>query len=187
MIQQSIVKQAVKNNTQVSSIALNLEKRPRVGETLIHTFLFLCGVVSILTTIGIVFELGRESLLFFQDEAVSIGEFLTSTNWQPAIGNFGVLPLFLATLKTSFFAILVALPLGLSAAVYLSEYASSKIRKTLKPIQEVLAGVPTVVYGYFALTVMTPILRAILGSDNVQIYNNLSAGLVMGIMILPLV
>lgn len=82
---------------------------------------------------------------------------------------------------------LVALPLGLSAAIYLSEYASVKTRKTLKPILEILAGVPTVVYGYFALTVMTPILRTLLGANNVQIYNNLSAGLVMGIMILPLV
>lgn len=166
---------------------LDLGKRPRYGETLIHGFLFFCGIISIFTTLGIVFELGRESLLFFLNDAVSIGEFLTSTDWQPAIGNFGVLPLIFATIKTSFFSMLVALPLGLSAAIYLSEYASVKTRKTLKPILEILAGVPTVVYGYFALTVMTPILRTLLGANNVQIYNNLSAGLVMGIMILPLV
>jgi phosphate transport system permease protein len=187
MIRQTIYNPATLENQTVRGDKISLEKHPRYGETLIHAFLFLCGIVSIFTTLGIVFELGRESLLFFQDDAVTILEFLTSTNWQPAIGNFGVLPLFLATLKTSFFAMLLALPLGLSAAIYLSEYASLKTRKLLKPILEILAGVPTVVYGYFALTVMTPILRGLFGADNVQIYNNLSAGLVMGIMILPLV
>ncbi len=98
-----------------------------------------------------------------------------------------MVPLVTATVITSFIAMLVALPFGLSAAIYLSEYASSTVRKTVKPILEILAGVPTVVFGYFALTFMTPLLRAILGNDNVQIYNMLSAGLVMGIMILPLV
>ena len=165
----------------------DLAKRPRLGENLIQAFLFLCGAISILTTLGIVYELGKEALLFFGDPAVNLIDFLTTTQWQPSIGRFGVLPLVNATLMTSFFAMLIALPLGLSAAIYLSEYASPKARGILKPVLEILAGVPTVVYGYFALTFMTPLLRAIFGSGNVDIYNTLSAGLVMGIMILPLV
>jgi phosphate transport system permease protein len=107
------------------------------------------------------------------------------TKWQPQIGEFGIWPLLTSTLMTSLIAMLVAAPLGLGAAVYLSEYASAKVRATLKPILEILAGVPTVVYGYFALTFMTPLLRAILGQDTVQVYNVASAGIVMGIMIIP--
>ncbi len=164
-----------------------LKKKTRFGESIIKSILLICGVVSILTTLGIVYELGKESLLFFQTPGVNIFQFLTGTVWQPAIGKFGILPLLNATLITTFFAMLIALPLGLGAAIYLSEYASTRVRKTIKPTLEVLAGVPTVVYGYFALTVMTPFLRFIFGSNNVQIYNMLSAGLVMGIMILPLV
>lgn len=164
-----------------------LRKKPRIGEAIIQGFLFLCGAISILTTLGIVFELGKESLLFFGDPKISLVNFLTTTTWQPSIGKVGVLPLATSTMITTFFAMLVALPLGLSSAVYLSEYASPKIRSILKPTLEILAGVPTVVYGYFALTFMTPLIRAILGNENVQIYNMLSAGLVMGIMILPTV
>lgn len=164
-----------------------LRKKPRIGENLIQAVLLICGIISVLTTIGIVFELGKESLLFFKMPGVTLKGFLTGTSWQPAIGDFGILPLLTSTLITTFFAMLIALPLGLGAAIFLSEYASPKSRKTLKPALEVLAGIPTVVYGYFALTVMTPFLRALFGSDTVQIYNMLSAGLVMGIMILPLV
>ena len=126
---------------------------------IIQGFLFFCGVVSILTTLGIVFELGKEAWLFFGNPDVSIVEFLTGTNWQPTIGKFGVLPLVNATLMTSLIAMLVALPLGLAAAIFLSEYASPARAQILKPILEILAGVPTVVYGYFALTFMTPLLR----------------------------
>jgi phosphate transport system permease protein len=165
----------------------DLARRPRRGEALIQAFLFFCGAVSILTTLGIVYELGKEAWLFFGSADANLLEFLTTTRWQPSIGQFGVLPLVNATLMTSLFAMLIALPLGLAAAIYLSEYASLRARSTLKPVLEVLAGVPTVVYGYFALTFMTPVLRAIFGTDNVDIYNTLSAGLVMGIMILPLI
>lgn len=165
----------------------DLAKRPRKTEALIQGFLFLCGAISILTTIGIVYELGKEAWLFFGSAEVNLVEFFTTTRWQPSIGQFGVLPLVNATLMTSFFAMLIALPLGLAAAIYLSEYASTRARATLKPVLEVLAGVPTVVYGYFALTFMTPVLRAVFGANTVEIYNTLSAGLVMGIMILPLV
>jgi phosphate transport system permease protein len=170
-----------------SMVRPDLSRRPRRGEALIQVFLFLCGAISILTTLGIVFVLGKEAWLFFGSPEISLVEFLTTIRWQPSIGQFGVLPLVNATLMTSFFAMLIALPLGLSAAIYLSEYASPRTRGTLKPVLEVLAGVPTVVYGYFALTFMTPLLRSIFGNNTVDIYNTLSAGLVMGIMILPLV
>ncbi|MHB0878240.1 MAG: phosphate ABC transporter permease subunit PstC [Anaerolineae bacterium] len=164
-----------------------LTKRRRGGEAAIQAFLFFCGAVSILTTLGIVYVLGRESLLFFDSGEVSVVEFLTGRVWQPAIGHFGILPLVSSTLMTTGVALAVALPLGLGVAIYLSEYASARLRGVLKPVLEVLAGIPTVVYGYFALTFMTPLLRALLGRDVVDIYNTASAGLVMGILILPLV
>lgn len=242
---------------------VDLRRRPRIREVIIQAFLFLCGALSILTTLGIVYELGKESASFFtrqlwensnkelvvdiddrtttftvsesgsqlqvgqtirlhdevmqitaMDETqitverglqstevvphasgieifigdrVSLIEFFTHTEWEPQIGEFGLLPLVNATLMTSITAMLVALPLGLSVAIYLSEYASHRARSILKPILEVLAGIPTVVYGYFALTFMTPLLRAVLGKDVVEIYNTGSAGMVIGILILPLV
>ncbi len=167
--------------------AFNLTKRPHVGEALIQAFLFACGALSIFTTLGIVIVLGQEAWLFFRRPEVNILEFFGGLKWQPAINQFGIWPLVNATLMTSLMAMLVAGPLGLSAAIYLSEYASPRARGILKPTLEVLAGVPTVVYGYFALTFMTPLLRLIFGEATVQIYNTASAGIVMGIMILPLV
>jgi phosphate transport system permease protein len=164
-----------------------LRRRVRLGEEVIRVALFLAGALSIATTIGIVVVLGSESLLFFRDPQVSLAEFLTGTRWQPAIGEFGIWPLATSTLMTSTIALIVALPLGLSAAIYLSEYASPQARSVLKPILEILAGIPTVVYGFFALTFMTPLLRGIFGADTVQIYNMASGGIVMGIMILPLI
>lgn len=165
----------------------SLYKKTRIGESFISGFLFFCAVISILTTVGIVFVLGRESLLFFADARVSITEFFTGLKWQPQLLTFGILPLVASTLITSLIAMLVAVPLGLAAAIFLSEYASPRMRNIVKPILEILAGIPTVVYGYFALTFMTPILRNIFGADVVSIYNMASAGLVMGILILPLV
>lgn len=168
-------------------LASQLKKRNRIGETIIQGLLFLCGMVSILTTIGIVVVLANEALLFFADERVTITDFLTKILWQPSIGQFGILPLVNATLMTSAIAMLVALPIGLSAAIYLSEYATPRMRGILKPILEVLAGVPTVVYGFFALTFMTPILQRIFGRGIVDFQNVASAGIVMGIMIIPII
>lgn len=166
---------------------INLHRRSRPGETVIQGILWSCGAISILTTLGIVYVLFREALLFFGDSAVSLGEFFTNTVWAPQISEFGILPLLNATFITSLIAMLVAVPLGLGAAIYLSEYATPQRRAVLKPILEVLAGIPTVVYGYFALTFVTPnILQALFGQDRVQIYNMAAAGLTMGIMILPL-
>jgi phosphate transport system permease protein len=246
-----------------SSLQINLRKKRRFGESFIQTFLFLCGAISILTTIGIIYVLGKESLVFFtnqqweqtnkpivfdisadetlirvgdqgarlneqtiirinqetmfvktiqgntilvergyegteavahkaastifQERRVSLLEFFTGKEWIPQIGKFGILPLVTATVMTSLVAMLVAIPLGLSIAIYLGEYASTRARNILKPVLEVLAGIPTVVYGYFALTFMTPLLQRLLGSDTVEIYNTGSAGVVIGILVIPLV
>jgi phosphate transport system permease protein len=153
----------------------------------IRGFLFICGALSIAITVGILYELGKESLLFFQDERVTFLEFLTGTLWQPQAGSFGVIPLVLGTLMISLIAMLVAVPMGLAAAIYLSEYASQRVRGFFKPVLEVLVGIPTVVYGFFALTFMTPILRSIFGEGVVGFFNVLSAGIVVGILITPLI
>jgi phosphate transport system permease protein len=165
----------------------NLTRRFRLGEMFIQGFLFFCGIVSIFTTLGIVIILLEESLRFFGSPEVSLIEFFTKLTWQPKIGEFGIWPLLNSTLMTSTVAMLLAVPVGLAVAIYLSEYASERIRQMIKPVLEVLAGIPTVVYGYFALYWMTPLLRDIFGKDTVQIYNTASAGLVMGILLLPLI
>jgi len=174
-------------NTGYPTRANALKKKWRWSEAIIQGSLFLAGFLSIFITLGIVYTLGKEALLFFQLPEVNLVEFLTGTQWQPHIGEFGILPLASATLMTTAIAMVIAIPLGLTVAIYLSEYASRKARNTLKPILELLAGIPTIVYGYFALTFVTPILRDIFGRDVVNIYNTGSAGLVMGILILPLI
>ncbi|MEA4960024.1 MAG: phosphate ABC transporter permease subunit PstC [Anaerolineaceae bacterium] len=166
---------------------MDLSKHSRPAEILIKAFLVFCGFFSILITVGIIYEVGSEALLFFSNPQVNLWKFFTGTVWQPQAQEFGILPLVNATFMTTLFAMMVALPLGLGVAMYLSEYATPRVRKVLKPVLEVLAGIPTVVYGYFALTFMTPLLRQIFGVDVVNIYNTASAGLVMGILILPLV
>jgi len=242
---------------------IDLTRKPRLGETIIQALLFISGAISILTTVFIVYELGKESLTFFTEQNweqtnralgndiddldseipigetgftlregdwirieeeviqitsmsetfmvvergaqdtipenhprgaeifrssnVTIREFFTGTKWNPQIGQFGIWPLLNATLMVAFLAMLVSLPLGLSIAIYLSEYASTRARNIIKPILEVLSGIPTVVYGYFALTFMTPLLKLIFGNSVVEIYNVASAGIVVGILIIPLV
>ncbi len=167
--------------------ANSLRRKPRWGETIIQGLLFFSGFFSIFVTLGIVYELGKEALLFFQMPEVNLLATLTTTEWKPHVGKFGIWPLLNSTMMTTLIAMAIAIPLGMSVSIYLSEYASPKVRNILKPILEVLAGIPTIVYGYFALTFMTPLLREIFGKDVVQIYNTLSAGLVMGILILPLI
>ncbi|MDT7961650.1 MAG: phosphate ABC transporter permease subunit PstC [Armatimonadota bacterium] len=155
----------------------------RAEERIVRGFLFLCALLGVLTTFAIVFILFTESLGFF--EQVSVWEFLTGTVWTPTFANksFGVLPLVTGTLLTSLIALALAGPVGLLTAVYLSEYASPRVRRIVKPTLEVLAGIPTVVYGYFALTFLTPLLQRFIPA--LEGFNALSAGLVMGIMILP--
>jgi phosphate transport system permease protein len=161
--------------------------RVRHGERLILAVLAACGGLTILTTVGIVVILLEEAFSFFQD--VPLGRFLTETRWQPFggvdQGHFGVLPLVNGTLLVTAIALAVAVPLGLGAAVYLSEYAPGGVRRVLKPTLEVLAGIPTIVLGLFALNFVTPLLQTLLAARQVQIFNAASAGLVMGIMIIP--
>jgi len=162
-------------------------KRRRPGELAIRGFLFFCGALSIATTIGILYELGKESFLFFGDEEVGVVDFLTTTIWQPQVGGFGIWPLVLGTVLISIIAMLVAGPIGLAAAIYLSEYASNRVRGFFKPVLEVLVGIPTVVYGFFALTFVTPLLRSLFGASLVGFFNVLSAGVVVGVLIVPLI
>ena len=161
--------------------------KPRYGERVIAGLLGLCALVSVLTTVGIVIALFVPTIEFFR--SVSVREFFTTTEWAPlfARARFGVLPLVAATLTTTVCALAVCIPFGLGAAIYLSEYASRRARGFLKPALEVLAGIPTVVYGFFALTFVTPLIQDIWFGPGPapQVFNGLSAGLVMGIMILP--
>lgn len=154
-------------------------------ERIMNYVLFASALISILVTLGIVVVLLSETVQFFQ--TVSLKQFFLDTQWTPLFTNkhFGIWALVSGTVLTSFFAMITALPLGLLIAVYLSEFAKERVRKTLKPTLEVLAGIPTVVYGYFALTFMTPILQKFLPS--LAGFNALSPGIVMGIMITPIV
>ncbi len=165
--------------------AAALRRRRRPGEAVIEVVLAACGIASILTTAAIVWTLTRTGLSFFR--TVGVLDFLTGTEWAPkgAPQRFGVLPLLAGTTLVSVVALVVAVPLGLAAATYLSEYAGPRLRRYLKPMLEVLAGIPTVVYGYFALQFVTPLLRALF--PGIEVFNALSAGLVMGIMIIPTV
>lgn len=160
---------------------------PRWGERIVEGLLLLAALLSIVTTLGIVFSLLEGTLAFFGE--IGVTDFLLGTTWTPlfANGEFGVLPILSATLLITAIAMVVAVPLGLGAALYLSEYAGPRARKLLKPVLEVLAGVPTVVYGFFALSFITPtILKGLLGLD-IGVFNALAAGLVIGILIIPIV
>jgi phosphate transport system permease protein len=154
-------------------------------EFLIEWGLFLCAMLSVGTTVGIIAVLAVETAAFLRE--VPIVEFLFGTEWTPLFSNprFGVLPLVMGTALVSFIAMTVALPMGLLSAIYLSEYADERVRRLVKPVLEVLAGVPTVVYGYFALLFVTPILQRFI--PDLAGFNALGPGIVMGIMILPLV
>ena len=161
--------------------------RRRYGEDLIKAFLVLAALISLLTTTGIVYALAKETIVFLGD--VGIGDFLFGTKWTPLFepASFGVLPLVVGTFATTAIALVVAIPLGLGGAIYLSEYARPRVRKTIKPVLELLAGVPTIVFGYFALTFFTPeILRSFLNMD-VAIFNALAAGIIIGFLIIPIV
>lgn len=161
------------------------QKRIRPGETAIQLFLFLCCILSIFTTLGIIAVLLFETISFFRE--VSFSQFFLDSEWTPLFINkhFGIWPLICGTFLVSAIATLVACPIGLISAVYLSEFAPDKLRRVVKPILEVLAGVPTVVYGYFALLFLTPLLQSLMPS--MSGFNALSPGIVMGIMIIPMI
>lgn len=172
----------------------------RVKEQLISLLLLFCALLSIGTTIGIIYVLFTSAVYsftdepaFFQNEAVSVVDFFTDTKWTPQYQekHFGIWPLLCGTLLVAGIAAVVGLPLGLASAIYLSEYASPRARGLIKPVLELLAGIPTVVYGYFALVFITPVLikpffEGLLGFD-VDVFNALSAGIVVGVMIIPMV
>ena len=159
-------------------------RKRKIRDKSMPILLMIASLISVMATLGIVSTLIIETFEFFQ--RVSIFEYLFGTEWYPfSSGNptFGVLPLLMGTLKVTFIAICVAVPLGLAAAIYLSEYATERTRRIMKPILEVLSGVPTIVYGFFALTFVTPILQIFIPS--LKLFNALSPGIVVGIMILP--
>ena len=161
--------------------------KPRVAERVVEGVLAVAAFVSVLTTIGIVLSLLDGTLAFLSE--IPLTDFLLGTEWTPlfADGAYGVLPILSATLVITGIAMLVAIPLGLGAALYLSEYASARARAVLKPVLEVLAGIPTVVFGFFAISFVTPhVLRPLFGED-IGIFNALSAGLVIGVLIIPIV
>jgi phosphate transport system permease protein len=159
------------------------KKRIRWGEVAIHGILFLAAAISVLTTLGIVLSLILPAFDFFAE--ISLWEFLTGTTWTPLFldGEFGVLPLVVGTFLISFLSALVAFPLGVGVAIYLSEYANARAAGILKPVLEILAAIPTVVLGYFALTFVTPLLRDV--GIQVDVFNALAASLVLGVMLIP--
>ena len=165
--------------------SLESQRSGGIGERLIEVSLLLCGLVSIGVSIGIVLTLGVETIAFFEE--VSLWQFLADSQWTPLFAekHFGIWPLLAGTALTTAIAISVALPMGLFSAIYLSEFAPVGVRAWLKPALETLAGVPTIVYGYFALVVVTPFLRNFI--PGLGGFNALSAGLVMGIMIVPMI
>jgi phosphate transport system permease protein len=159
--------------------------RRRWGEIVIKAILILAAFLSVLTTTGIVVALARETIVFFGD--VGVWEFISGGTWTPLFNppSFGVRPLIVGTFLITGIALVVAVPLGLGSAIYLSEYAHPRVRKTIKPVLEMLAGVPTIVFGYFALTFFTPeVLQGVFSMD-VSVFNALAAGIVMGFMVVP--
>jgi phosphate transport system permease protein len=180
----------VSTTTKATGAGVSLRRsQPRTGERLVEAVLFLAAFNSVLTTIGIVVAIIGPTVEFFREPAVSLWDFLTGTEWTvlfaEAQREFGVLPLVTASFVTTLIALAVAMPVGLGAAIYLAEYATPRARRVLKPLLEVLAGIPTVVYGFFALAFVAPeLLGPLVG---VGTFSMLSAGLVMGVMIIPTV
>ncbi len=166
---------------------IDLSRKPRRGEAIVLALLKTAAFVSIFTTIGILVSLAVPAIEFFRE--VAVVEFLIGTDWSPNLAprSFGVLPLIGGTLMVTVIGLLVAVPLGLGAAMYLSEYASVKARARLKPVLELLAGIPSVVYGFFALSFVTPVLLKKILNVEVGYTNALAAGIVLGVMIIPTV
>lgn len=162
-----------------------MNKKIKQKEFIIEKTLLLFAGITIITTIAIILTLFGESFLFFRE--IPILDFLTGTKWAPTLvpRSFGVLPLLIGTLMVALFSSIISLPLGLGSAIYLSEYSNKKTRKVIKPILELLAGIPSIVYGFFALTFITPIIKQIL--PQTEIFNVASASIAIGIMTLPMV
>lgn len=175
----------IRTDEEISRALLNTSSA-KLSERLIGWMLAACGMLSVATTVGIVLVLIEEALQFFTE--ISILDFLFGTEWTAlfANGSYGVLPLLSATVMIALLSMVVAIPIGLLSAIYLSEYAPPKVRAVLKPIMELLAGIPTIVFGYFALTFITPsILKNFF--PTISVFNVLSAAIAVGIMVVPLV
>ncbi len=178
-----------------SSVFLGHSKKEINKEKIISAILFLCGIFSVLVTIGIILSLFSEAIGFFMRPEVSFLKFITGTTWRPLASkvspdNFGILPLVTGTLLIAFISALISVPIGLGSAIFLSEFASERIRDVFKPVLEILAGIPSIVYGYFAISFITPIIKTVFESWfglEVSFFNALSASIVLGIMIIPTV
>ncbi|MYL33461.1 phosphate ABC transporter permease subunit PstC [Pontibacillus yanchengensis] len=175
--------------TEQTSISKRIEKNRqnngslRFIEKMVPKLLLLASILSVLVTVGILYTLLSEAVTFFAE--VNIFSFISGTDWQPWQGSFGVLGLVSGTLLITVIAMIVAIPVGVASAIFLSEYSSDKWRRILKPLLEVLAGIPTVVYGFFALTFVTPVLKSFI--PDLSFFNALSAGIVVGVMIIPMI
>lgn len=181
----SMIETPVALRVQSKDISPKRIKRIKQREILIERVLFVFAAITLLTTVGIVFVLATESFHFFEN--VSVVECFTETRWTPVIkpSHFGILPLFVGSLMIAILASLIAMPIGLASAIYMSEFAHKNVRAVIKPLLELLAGIPSIVYGFFALTFITPILQSIL--PKTEIFNALSASIAVGIMIIPMV
>ena len=164
-------------------LAASLRRRAsdNIGENIIRLLLLACATISVLTTLGVIVSLGTETIAFFSFPEVTLGKFLTEREWTPFFSekHFGIAPLLSGTLLVTFVALVVGIPLGLGSAIFLSEYASLRVRRYIMPVLEILAGIPTVVLGFFALFSITPILKTFIPGLSTQ--NALSAGIVMGL------
>ena len=170
---------------RMNTMTLLAASKYRWGEAILRQLFFVCAFISVLTTVIVIGILAVETSSFFEE--VSVTDFLFGTEWRPLLEPkaYGILPLLGGTMLIVVGSSIVALPVGLACAVYLSEYASDRARNIIKPVLEVLAGIPTVVYGYFAISFVTPGLRLVF--DDVQIFNAASAAIVVGVMVLPMV
>lgn len=184
-----------KNTAREMNKTFQVPRSRRIKEKFISNLLFFCGFFSILVTIGIIISLFGEAIGFFLRPEVSLLRYFTGTTWRPlsmpiSPENFGVLPLITGTMMVAVLSAAIAVPIGLGSAVFLSEYASTKARSVLKPILEILAGIPSIVYGYFAISFITPLIKTIFEAWfglQVSFFNALSASIVLGIMIIPTV
>ncbi len=186
---------SIKKSKTISNNRIKKFQPTKLSEKIITRLLFFCGIFSVLITLGIIISLFSEAIAFFQRPEVVFTKFITGTAWRPLTtkvspDNFGILPLIQGTMMIAVISALISVPLGLGSALFLSEYASDKVRSVFKPTLEILAGIPSVVYGYFAISFITPLLKTTLEKwlgIEVSFFNALSASIVLGIMIIPTV
>jgi phosphate transport system permease protein len=195
MLSQLLRKQTGVNTQLLTAAQMNNLRQRKSADKLVHSIVFLCAILGIFVTIGIIVSLFSETIGFFARPEVNLWDFFTGTDWRPLASevkstNFGIRPLVRGTMMIAIISGAIAIPIGLAGAIFLSEYASNKLRKVLKPAIEILAGIPTVVYGYFAISFVTPVLKTFVEETlggRMGFFNVLSASIVVGIMIIPMV